>query len=395
MIRQVLLAFIPIRYWIALIFAIILISVGGEYIHLAKIIGNVLLIIISVKFAILLHEIGHLLFAKLVGGTPRRMVLGKKHKIVQTTIAGIKIVLHSDFNSGLAYTAFDNLKHIRLKLLLFYSGGFIVNFIIAGCLYFLFGFHIDLSSAIYPISAFGIANLFVGVIALIPYRSTYNGLKITSDGLSILKIPSYKKEDLLNLIYINELLDAYDCMEEKEYKKAITLYENYKHKVDDIDLININLSIAYLKLGDFEKSTSLMETFLPIDENASSHYKSYIYNGLAWNYLLLSKIEEADTYSDIAHKSNYQEKNIKATRGSVLIEKGNFKKGKEFLIEEVDFKYPNNHTLSAAMYLEVAFLKLGEYKKSKKYSAFVKKNIHLLDIDEKMLYDRLQEKITS
>jgi len=395
MIKKILLSIIPIRYWIALLIAVLLFITKVDYYQLAIIICNLLLIIISVKLAIVLHEIGHLLFAKLVGGRPRRIVLGKKHKIIQTTIAGVKVVLHSDFNSGLAYAAFDNLTSIRLKLFLFYSGGFLTNFCIAGITYLLFDFQMNISNAINIVYAVFLSNLITGVVSLIPYTSTYNGIKQASDGRLIFNIPSYKKEDLLTLSNTNQLLDAYDLMELQKYGEAIPIYEEYRDKVRDAQHININIAIAYLKLGNYEKSLLFLETLIPIRDDATSFYKSTIYNGLAWNYLLLNRIDDADKYSDIAYKSNYKDKNIKGTRAAVLITKGQFEKGKDLIIGDVDFSFPNNQTLAAAMYLEFAFLKLEKPKKAKKYSAFLEKNIQLLDVDEKTLYDRLKNNITS
>ena len=52
--------------------------------------GNVLInlgtLLVAVKGAVIIHESGHLIAAKLVGGTPRRVVLGKGDELYRTKI---------------------------------------------------------------------------------------------------------------------------------------------------------------------------------------------------------------------------------------------------------------------------------------------------------------------
>lgn len=134
--KNILLTIIPKGYWITLTVAIFFAVIGGEYLNLALLLFNLLIFLIGLKLAVLIHEVGHLTFAKLVGAVPRRMILGKGHLVAQTEYQGIKIILNSNFNSGLAYAAFDNLKFIRLKLLAYTSGGFLVNFFVGFALLF-------------------------------------------------------------------------------------------------------------------------------------------------------------------------------------------------------------------------------------------------------------------
>ena len=392
MIKKIVLTFLPIQFWITLSVALFLFILGDKHLPFVYILCNAVLFLAGVKIAVLLHEVGHLLFAKIAGGSPRRMVLGKGHKVAQAKYKGVKIILNSNLNSGLAYAAFDNLNYIRWKLFFYISGGFVINFIIAGTFFIFFGISIDISDGILFSSSIIISHFLAGVSALIPYRSNYQGLKLNSDGLSILKIPFYKKPDLLRLTSVNDLLDAYDFLEEKQYKKAIYIYEN--HKSDKASILNLNLGIAYIKIGDYEKARELIETLIPsIQDGIQKKYESYIYNGLAWVYLLLNRLEDAEKYSKLAFQAGATIENIRGTRGSVLIEMGKIEEGKEILIDQVDFNFPNSQTLVASMYLSWAFHQLKKTKKAKKYWNFVVGNVDLLEPDEKVLYVRISEKI--
>lgn len=391
--KKILLTIIPKGYWIILFVATLVAMIGGEYLKFANIGFNLLIFLVGLKLAVFIHEFGHLLFARFVGATPRRLILGKGHKVAESQIKGIKVILNSNLTCGFTYAAFDNLNSLRLKLMLCSSGGFLLNFIFAGVLFILFDFSLKTSSGIQLSSAIGIANLLVGISALIPYYSSYQGMRLYSDGLSLLKIPFYKKSKLVELSSVNELIDAFDLFESKKYEEAIILYENFQSKTEGSKTANINLSIAFMKLGNYKRAIELLEELLPmIDEEPIKSFKNYIYNGIAWVYLLEERLVEANMYSELAYKIDPNAESVRGTRASVLIEKGKFEEGKNLLINDVDFNFPNHQTLAAAIYVGLAFYELGEHKKAEKYVKFVEENLDLLDIDERTLYTRAKEK---
>ena len=365
--KNILFTIIPKSYWIAFFFALLLIATNKEIVPIAVIICNLLLLLIGHKLAIFIHELGHLLFAKIVGGIPRRLILGRGHNVAHSYYKGVKVVLNSNFTSGFALATFNDPKYLRLKFISYISGGIIANFIVSGLLYFSFGFSINPLNNIELVSAIGLINLFIGVSALIPYYFTYQGIRFNSDGLSLLLIPFCKKPDLLKLSSLNDLFDALDLFESKKYEEAIEIYEDYQSRTEGSLGININLSLAYLKLGKYERSVELLEELLPTLENdLHSRQNNFIYNNLAWSYLLLNNLEKADKYSKIAYKVDPHSEFVRATRASVLVEKGEFEQSKNVLKKFVDFKFPNSHTLSSAIYLSLAFHGLNETKKAKK-----------------------------
>lgn len=391
--KKILFTIIPKGYWITLAVVISFAIIGGEYLKLANIGFNLVIFLFGLKLAILIHEFGHLLFAGFAGGTPRRMVLGKGHKVAETKFKGVKIILNSNFNSGLAYAAFDNLNLIRLKLLCYTSGGFLTNFFVAAVLLLVFDFSTEASNGIQLSSAIVISNLITGFSVLIPHYSSYQGLRLSSDGLSLLRIPFRKESELIELSSVNELLDAFDLFESKKYEEAITIYENFQRKAVESKAANFNLSIVHMKLGNFEKAIELMEELLPlVEEEPFKSFRTYIYNGIAWEYLLVNKLSEADMYSELAYKIDPNTEHIRGTRASVLIESGKYDEGKNLLINDIDFNFPNSQTLAASIYVGLAFHELNEPKKAETYVNFVEDNLELLDIDERTLYDRSKEK---
>lgn len=392
--KRILFAIVPRGYWLVLAAAILFALVGGEFTRFAYIAFNVVLFLLALKLAVFVHEVGHLLFAKLVGGRPRRMVLGRGHEVAKTEFGGIKVILHANFNSGLAYAAFDNMRFICAKLLFYTCGGFCINFLIGFALYYPgWGFSPKFAQSIQLTSVVGIANLLTGISALVPYYIKHQGMRIPTDGLSILKLPFYKRKRLLEVGSVNEQLDAYELLESKQYAKAIEAYEHYRVKTEGSKAVALHLSIAYLKQGDFETSTQLLEEVLPaIDEEPFKTYKSFIYNGLAWNYLVQDRLEEAYTYAEQAYKIDSHSEYTQGTWASVLIEQGEFKKGITLLAENMDFNFPNSQTLCASIYLALAYTKLDKPKKANNYLEFLERNAQLLEVDEWVLYERMKEK---
>lgn len=68
----------------------------------------------------------------------------------------------------------------------------------------------------------------------------------------------------------------------KEYDKAIEKYETYLKTNNDQEIVKVNLSIMYLKKGNFQKSLEILkkvESFL--EEKKYIQYKAFVYNNLA------------------------------------------------------------------------------------------------------------------
>ncbi len=382
---------------IGLIIGILLRLPGGEYIILSNIILNITSLLIFSKIGVIIHEIGHLLFAKMVNGKPRRLILGNGHEVSRFILFNIKVVINTPFRSGYAFSSFDDLKFIKWRYLFYISGGFLSNLIFVLIIYRLYGFNIDAISGEYGIdlaSAFIFSNSMLIITTLIPYRISYMGIKMPNDGLNIITLPFRNIEKLNERINTNDLLDAYEYFELKEYDKAIQIYENYQ-KIDNSQLIvKINLSVMYMKKGEYLRSLEYLNSVIELlNDKKNKAYKALVHNNLAWLYMILKDYDKADSFSKIAIDLVPREKNFQGTRGSALIEKGEVEQGINMLLTLVDFNFPNSQTLAAAMYLCLGYSKLDKKKEITKYLDFVQTNIDKLDIDEVKIWKSIKDRI--
>ena len=394
MTKKILFFILPLRYYALLLLAILL-SFSELFIGLSNYVFNLIFIVFSLRIGILLHEIGHLSFAKLVGGDPKRMILGKGHEILRFKAYKIKIILNNKFNSGLALATFSNLSYYKLRLLIYTLGGVVTNGIMAYLFFLIYDFNLNyltLKEVSFP-SAFIVANLVLAILNLIPFYTNYHGVKLPSDGLNLLKIP-FKKINRKGVIDNNELFEAQELYESKKYNEAISIYEKYMNFEETKLMASINVSMLYAKTDNVEKAYSTLESCLPLVEDKKlKPNKAIVYNALAWYGLLKKEYENIDLHSKTAISIHPKNNSYQGTRGAVLVEMGHIDQGIKYLKPLVDFKFPNSETLSAAMYLYYAMHLKKDEKEKSKLLKFIDDNIKLLELDDTILWKIILEKV--
>lgn len=388
---NVIFTFIPKFYWIGLIFGLILRLPGGDLAY-SNIILSYISLIIIVKLNVILHEIGHLTFAKVAGGNPRRMVIGKGHEVLRFSINETKIIINHQIRGGLAFATFSNLQNLKRRYFFYIVGGLFTNIFIALIFFYFFGFSFDSLTGYnfnFP-TLIILSNAIMALFNIIPYRVDYMGIKLANDGLNLFKLPFKNLTQIKSGLNANLLIDAFECFELKEYQRAIDIYEKYLIEDNSQLIVYINLSVMYLKIGEYTKSLDLLKKIeISLDEKKNKPYKALVYNNFAWIYLIFGDIENADKYSQMSFSINQKENNLRGTRGSVLIEKGDIDQGISMLTDLFDPKFVNNQTLTIAMYLFLGSYKKGNKKETAKYFEFVKSNESKLDKDEIQLWEKI------
>jgi tetratricopeptide (TPR) repeat protein len=389
--KRVFFTLFPKGYWILLAVGIAL-----HFIEITSKLGNILInfgsFLVAIKVAVILHETGHLLAAKAVGGVPRRMVLGNGHELYRTKIFDIIMVINSNFLGGYACASIDQPKFLRMRYGFFILGGVLLNLIVALAFYAFSILELNNPNDEVSVRIFStifLANAIIMFIALIPYYVSISGTKVPTDGLAMLRLPFIQTKEVKEQLDVNLLFDGHEFLEIKEYSSAWNTFQEYLSKYPDSKIHTITLSYILLKTGQPEKSIEECQKLLNnIHDDQIKPYSAVIYNQLAWAYLVLNNIEQADYFSALAIKTVPKENHFRATRGSVLIEIGSTHKGMSLLFHNMDFQFINNATLSAAIYLMLAYHSKGEIKESDKYLQFVKRNEDKLDADEKILFQR-------
>jgi tetratricopeptide (TPR) repeat protein len=393
--RKIFFTLFPIGYWI-----VIAVGVVFHLISAVSQLGNVLInlgaFLAAVKGAVIIHESGHLIAAKIAGGTPRRVVLGKGHELYRTKIFNIRVIINSRFLGGHAYATFEQPEFLKLRYGVFIVGGVLLNVICALVMAALFEMTFKDSRGEVVIAipfAIFLANALM-VVAFIPYYTTIMGMKVPTDGLALLRLPFTSLGEIEKRIDVDLLFDGHEFLEKKDYHSAWNVFNEYLGRYPDTKIIAMNLSLILLKTGRPEQSLEeCLKLLNHLQDEDVKAYKGYIYNQIAWTYLVLNDITEADHYSALAIKAAPNESYIRGTRGSVLIEKGIVNEGMTLLFHTMDFQFINNATLSSAMYLMLAYNIKGNSNERDNYFRFVQKNEDRLEADERILYERNLKKM--
>lgn len=389
--------FFPKPWWIFILAAILLKFISPDDLDVASsLIINVSCTFLFLKLTTIIHECGHLAAAKLVGGIPRRMVLGRGHEVYRTEVSGVKIIFNSIPVGGLAFAIFNDDRNIRWKHAAYIVGGVLANLLVAAVFYFLFNFQprylsgrygVDLASALILVNALAVLNL-------LPFYSSTYGMKIPTDGLFLLQLPFRPKKYYKDIELKNRFLDAYEYMENREYDKAYEIYTQYLSKFPDEPLPIINMSVIHLRNGEIDNAFTLLEPLLKkVESKELRNYKGYVYNNLAWIYLLKNDIDQAYHYADLTIKVMPSNPHAWGAYGALLIEKGELLTGMQWLFKNMDLEHVNSTTLIASMFLMVAFHLRGDLKNRDLHMNHVKRNIDKLEPDERLVFDRNLDKI--
>jgi tetratricopeptide (TPR) repeat protein len=394
--KKSILTLFPLTYWVILGIALLLRIPNGLTILSNQTI-NIVATLLFIRIGVIIHEIGHLIFAKISGGNPKRMILGKGHEVHRFEFSKIKIIINNQFKGGFAMANFDNKNYIKLRRFIYVAGGALTNFIFAYFIFAIFNFDFLFFTGKQGInisSAFISANFFLGFFSLIPYNLNYQGIKIPTDGLSLVKILFGKNEYLEEEINQNDFFEAIELFESKEYDKAIVIFERYSKIENTAFVAKLNIGIMHLKKGEFDDSLKIhLKCLELLSDEKNKKFKALLNNNLAWIYLLKQDFTKADLHSKTSFSINPEEMNFQGTRGSTLIEIGKIEQGINLLEPLVDFKYPNSQTLCASMYLYFGFSILHNDKKKNKYLNFVSKHSSLLDKDENQLWTIIKKRI--
>jgi len=324
------------------------------------------------------------------------MILGNGHEICRFNIFKIKLIINTQMRGGFAISDFQSKFFLRVKYFIRALGGVLFNFISAFLAYKFFGFDFESLSGKNGIdlsTSFILPNVLLAAFNLIPYRISYQGVKIPNDGLNLLKIPFEEIKKLEKNIKAYDLFEAFEYYESKEYDRAIKIYEEYLSYDNKELAVIMNLSIMYIKKGNYDKALSLLkdnENLLNIKKN--KNYRALYYNNLAWIYLIKQEIENADEYSKKAIELNSKENIFQGTRGAVLIENGKIVEGINILKKLVDFNFPNGKTLSAAIFLNYGYYLNRNIKKEEEMMNFISLNFNKLDLDEIELWEKIKER---
>ena len=335
----------------------------------------IIIIYIWSYLSILFHELGHYICAKIVKFQPYSVKVGKGHKILVRKIFNTRFELRLSPSGGLTSVSLNNLKWLKPRLLLYYSGGLIVNASL--CYLFVSLFFI------YQESAF----IFVAIIeflmfcnAVIPNTVIINNIQTYTDGKQIL------------ITLFSDVSQMFVSVIEA-YQKNLLRYDNSSENSKKFFLNNdlqALQNLIYAETERMEKNIELsIELFLDILKlpDLSNGEKAFILDHLASIVVIdgyTQYLEKANIWSQKALNLVPNCPTIKGTRGAVLIELKYYEEGKEILLPLTTEDNEKNDIAICSCYLAKADYFLGNIDQSEKW---------LIKAEENEIYPLLFAKI--
>lgn len=351
----------------------------------------------ALRLSIIIQEAGHLAAARLVGGTPREIILGKGSEVYRTRLLGIHITLRAQFSDGFSVSTFGNLSFLKVRYLLVILGGSLATILVMATITWLAGFdfyntHYEFSVS--PGAVFILASIVTLLRNLIPHTTTTLGTQHPNDGRLLLQWPFMSTGDVRRQLDAALVHEGMAHLENHDYTRARKVFREYLDKHPDNAVLALNLAFISLRTGDFEASlqTALPLHYLLEQGSISKSVAPHLYSHLAWTYLVLNDVEAADRFSLLALNANPNNETVGGTRGAVLVEKGEVAAGMKLLFPVMDFDQATNETLAAAIYLVLAYHHLGEMKSCIAHLNFVYQNLDALEADQKVIFERVLAK---
>mgnify|MGYP001144541612 CR=1 FL=1 len=389
-------------YYIIVVIATIFFSIVNEEL---KVYGLFFLSIVLWSFfhkiALIIHEFGHVIFGKIAGGKPHHIILGVGHEIIKFDWLGIKITLNQKLHSGFALATFTKKPFLKLRYLLYISGGLIANILATILVLLIFGFQLESiigQKGFIATIPFAAANISIFISAIIPNTIHYRGIKLKSDGLCIIQLASWEEDSIITDAFEIDFLDALDYFDNQEFEKAREIYQKLSTSREKSikNLAMFNLAAIEMSNTHIETAFNVFQAFKQESDPAFfSAYEAIWNNNMAWCYLLINNknLEKADEHSKIAFEINPMEPRIQQTRGSILIEKGDWEEGIRILSPLMDFEFVNDTTVSSAMYLCYGLYQQNKFKLARRHYDFVVKHISALIPLEHRIWDSIVERL--
>lgn len=332
-------------------------------------------ILLSLIPLIIVHELAHAVVARLVGLRVFSIMIGIGKSIWSGKLFGTNWTINLLPIGGLTFVGTRPVPHIRLKLFLIYLAGPACHVILAigfillqqAVSIYIFG-HQVLTSLV-------VANIALAVTNLFPFKvSLTTGMQGT-DGWHLLRVPFLDEAELTKRYigyFAGEALQAYAANDLESADKWVDQALTF----DRASGIARNiLGIIQMARGEHQTARENFLQILETDEAKEPGLHYILLNNVAYLNALLrdpSLLPEADDYSAQAFKHLPWVPAVIGTRGTVLVELGQYEAGIALLKKSMSLHADKQGKALNACHIAIGELGRGNPGAARKYLATAK-----------------------
>lgn len=383
---RIILAIFPIPYLVIFSAYLFLVIYSGAKPSILNTLFNFVFVIWSLRVAALIHDLGHLSSAKLLGAKLLKWEFGIGRNLIKTDFKGTRIIINSKLRAGNTYVHFMNIKFIKGKWLFYKISGPLANVIVALLLLAVFGFDDGLFAKAQIASMLIVSNFFLAAWYLNPLSDETS----IADKLSDANYTWHRISDpTVFFRYRNIWETNYGIIhlyKEKSYSQYLKRLYDFAEIIEDPKSVASDLAVVFMKLGQFRKARTLMEGFIRSSAYLTKLPKSMAYGNMAWMYLILDRWSEALKYSSMGFELNNEQKEIRQIHACCLIGNGKCDDGLK-LLDKTQMNEKDTSDYSTAIFSLLGYYETGDLETAVKHHEYLTREHENLDPDDKAVYE--------
>lgn len=357
---------------------------------------NILLIFSLNYLIIYIHELGHLVFGKLVKLDVLGIQVGTGNTLVQFNIFGSEITITKSVLGGVAFIGDIPERHTRLKLFFLYSGGVLMQAIIVIPFIVFYGFDMYSITSGYQISfvdSFIFANISIMIINLIPHKTKINREVTNSDGLHLLKILFSNKDYISQLITASKFNFGLYHFSKARDDIAYEALEKIK-SIKEYKFASYNLlSAIHIMRNNTDEALKHLNVLAELPE--SENTRNIIYNNIAWCHILRgdkNSLNKAIDFLELAYEESKPSDYIKGTHATLSIELEEYEDGIEMFESYLQLKRRSSNIPINLIYYIFACSRIGNIEKANHAQMLLEKQKASIAPSDIALFIRLDSK---
>lgn len=339
----------------------------NPYAALGRILMSASLSFLAAIPFVVVHELAHAITAWLLGLRVFGIVIGIGRTIWVGKFLRMEWRLNLMPIAGITAVGARPVPHLRLKLFLIYLAGPLSHVIMAGALYFV-GQAIALGELLrHVLNISIIINIILAIGNLYPRKMTGITGAQGTDGWHLFRVFSLSDAEMTKRhvgYYVAEAMQAFSQNE----------FDTAKNWLDQGLALDVNSSVArnmlgliQLSRGEYQASRETFITLLESEEAKEAGFRFIVLNNIAYLNALIgdpSLLPEADQYSSEAFKHLPWVPPVSGTRGTVLIELGQFEEGIALLKKSMA-----SHPDKQGKALNACHIAIGEHRRGNQIEA--------------------------
>jgi tetratricopeptide (TPR) repeat protein len=325
-----------------------------------------------------LHELGHVIAARLVAFDVLAIELGHGQVSSEFVSAGFRWRFRLVPVGGIAFAIPMDAKWYRTRDSVFTLGGPMVNAMLMLIGFLFLSFDAQVAETDFPFSPMKMlvfANAALLVYSLVPHEYQTERGKIPSDLLRLWQTWRQPAPDDRSVRYSFYLFKGQEMCRRRDWGEAEELLQKGLKEFPEDGTLRTLLAHVFLGLKRFEEARKIYINLVNSNQGNPSAL-ALLSNNVAYANLLLADpalLQEADVLSCSAHEAEPTSPYYQGTRGCVLIELGRIDEGVALLTSSFERHTEPVEKAEIACYLGIAASKQNNVPESRRWFGVARK----------------------